>query len=338
MKNPFTQCTTSALAHRTVFQASAVHIALVFCVAAFCHASSAQTFPQKPIRVITGAAIGGQSDLAIRLMGAELGPRLGQAVIIENRPGAALTIGANAAAKSPADGYWLYFGGITTHPMFVKNNAVDPSKQFDPVSSSVRGLYFLYSSAKLPVNTFQALVEYSKANPGKLNLGTSARTIDLLMSMLKSRTAIDYTVIPYKGADQTVTALITGEVGVTLGSAGPLLRSHVATGTVKVLLALSEKPSVLMPGVPSAGDLGISNFDSSYSVGLWAPVGTPKDIIRKISTEAVAVTRLPALGEEFRTKLGFEPLGTSPEEQMRIFESEMRFWSEVARLTGFQPQ
>jgi tripartite-type tricarboxylate transporter receptor subunit TctC len=302
--------------------------------------AQAQQYPSRPINLILGNSIGSQPDVTARVIVNALGTqnRISQPIVVENRTGANATIGANYAAQAKPDGYTLFFGSASTHPIFVKNNAVDLGKQFEPVSNVGRGQYFLYVRGSLPVHSMRELVAYSKANPGKLNSGGSAPILDVMMKLLQMRTGLDYSFIPYKVATQTITALLNGELDITLGSAGPLFLPHLKTGAMRVLLCLSEKRSALLPEAPSASETGVLNFEASYNVGFWVPVGTPKDIVAALNTAVNAVVRTPEIANQFRTALGYEPLGSTPAEQLQAYDTEIRFWSEAARLARYEPQ
>jgi tripartite-type tricarboxylate transporter receptor subunit TctC len=293
-----------------------------------------QSYPNKPIRVLVGYTAGGIIDVNARLVGAQMEKRLGQPFLIENRPGAEGTIAANAVVSAAPDGYTLMFGGGSgIHPMFAPSGGVVVGKDLAPISAVLSGGWFGMVRADLPVQSLQDLIAYSKANPGRLNSGTTSANSDLVMQVLKARTGLSYTSVPYKGVAPVTTAMLAGEVDITTTSI-PTFLPHIRSGKIRVLF--STGPTTIVTNVPTLAQLGIPNFEgANFYLGYWAPVGTPKDIVQKLSSDATVVARLPQIAEQFRAG-GSEPLGTTPEEQLRLAEEEHRFWGEALRLTRTQ--
>jgi tripartite-type tricarboxylate transporter receptor subunit TctC len=303
-------------------------------------AAFAQTYPEKAIRLITGYSVGSQPDVTVRVIVNEIGVhgRLGAPIVIDNRPGANSTIGVSAVVKSAPDGYTLLFAGTTADPVLVKSGAIDISKALDPVTTVGRGQYFLYARGTLPVHTFAELLDYSRAHPNQLNFGGVTKQLEVIMDVLKAKSGLSFTAIPYKVSTQTISAMLTGESDVTVGSAGPLFLPYLKSGAMRAIVCFCEKRSSLLPEAPSVGELGIRSFEASYSVGVWVPKGTAPEIINKLNGEFVSVVKQPDVGEKFRSSLGYEPVGSTPEEQLQDYRREIGFWTEAARLSGFQPQ
>jgi tripartite-type tricarboxylate transporter receptor subunit TctC len=296
-----------------------------------------QAFPSKPLRFIVGFPPGGGSDLAARVVASGLEKRVGQPVVVDNRPGAFGTIAGLAVTRAEPDGYTLYFGNIgSSHPLFVRSNGIDANKELAPVSMLMSGSFAFSMKQGLPARTFGELVAYSKANPGKLNYGSVGNTTDLMGEVLRQRTGLVATTITYKGDTPAMTALIAGEIdfsGNSITGAAP----HILSGKVVPLFVAKGTRSSFLPNVPTAAEVGIRDFEIGYTLGIWAPRGTPRPVIDKLSSESSAVAKSPDVVERFRT-IGGEPLGTSPEEMTRIYDTEMKFWEEAARLAKFQPQ
>jgi tripartite-type tricarboxylate transporter receptor subunit TctC len=296
----------------------------------------AQSFPSKPVRVIVGITPGSPPDLLARAAGSQMEKRLGQPFLVENRPGANSTIAAKAVAGAPPDGYTLFFGSATNiSPVFVKENSVDAAKELAPISNLFTAPYGFFVSAKQPFASWQEVVAYAKANPGKANFGSTAFITDLLMNVLKNRSGIDYTVVTYKGGPELLRALVSGEVDFTI-IVPSVLVGPTQAGSVRALF--STRAFAQLPNMPTAAAIGIPNFDVVANQGLWAPHGTPRDIAQNLSAAAAAAAKAPDVSEQARKAFGGETLGTTPEEQMRTYESDLKFWQEAARLSNFKPQ
>lgn len=300
--------------------------------------AAAQQYPTKPIRIVIGFPPGTILDASARLVGNEMEKRLGQPIVLEFKPGANGTIGARSVAASSPDGYTLFYGNaLTIHPIFNRNNALDAATEFAPVSNFATTPYFVFSSAKSRVGSFQELLAFAKANPDVLKNGVPAAPSELIMQMLKSRAGISYRNIPYKAASQTILALLSGEIDLAASAAQPVL-PHIRSGAVRALFVASARRSSVLPDVPTAAEVGMPNFEFAVNLGLWAPAGTPRAITQRVSAEAAAALKTPSVAEQIKAALAAEPVGSTPEEQRRTFDSDTKFWSEAARVANFQPQ
>lgn len=313
--------------------------AIMLLTATFIAESSfAQSYPTKPVRFIIGFPPGTIIDGSARLVANEMEKRLGQPILLEFKPGANGTIGAKYVVTAKPDGYTLcYCNVLGTHPIFNKNNAVDARKDFAPVSQFITTPWFIFSSAKLPVNSFRDLVAFSKANPDRLQYGSQTANIDLVMQMLKERTGVVSRGIPYKGSPQAIIALISGEIDLGSGTVLAFL-PHVRAGKVRGLLVASATRSSLLPDVQTAAEAGIPNFEMALNYGLWAPLNTPTDLVKKLNMEASAALKIPSIADKLRQEYGVDPVGSSPEDQLRTFDAEIKFWTEAARLANYKPQ
>lgn len=299
----------------------------------------AQTYPSKPIRVLLGFPAGSAVDIASRALSVHMQKQLGQPLVIESRAGAGGYIAVNAVAKAEPDGYMIHFGLLgSLLPALVKNTPVDARKELTAISDSISAPLALYGSAKLPARTFQELVAYAKANaPGTVNYASAAATQALLMQLVNMRSGLTYTLINYPGAPAVIPALIKGEVGLSFNVLGPFL-PHLEAGTIRVLFITGPKRMARFPNIPTAAEVGIPGLVSATSdLGWWAPRGTPKDVIDKLSKAAIDAVRTPEIIDLFQRQ-GYEALGSTPEEQLRRYEANFQFWSETARLTNFTPQ
>src|SRR5262245_2301713 len=301
--------------------------------------SNAQSWPAKPLKLIVPFPPGGGTDLASRSVAARLGDALGQPVVVENRPGAGGTIGADAVAKSPPDGYTIGTATSSTHPAAValqKDVPYDPVKSFAPITRIGSTSFVLLGTNALPAANLGELVAYAKANPGKLNVanvGTS--TLGYLMTLqFRALTGTSMTDIYYKGSSQTYPDLISGQVQLFLdnpGASTPL----VTSGKLKAFGVTTPTPS--MPGVPLFGDAGLKGFDASFWYGLVAPAGTPKAIVDRIQSEVAKYVHSPEGQKEFAAR-SLVPGGESPEEFTRTIQAEMAQFRALAAQFNLKAQ
>lgn len=238
------------------------------------------------------------------------------------------------------DGYALYYGAaVPISPIFLKNNFIEADKSFSPVSNILVTPFVFGTSGKLPINSLQDLQAYSKANPGKLNFGSSASNQVMLMEVLKARAGITYVNIPYNGGSGAlIRAMLGGEISIALSNPSGW-GSTFKAGTVRPLFVTTAKRIPSMPTIPTAAEIGIPNFVVGHNIGLWAPRGTPSTVIQQLSALAIAAVRSPEIAEKLRgDAIGVEPYESTPEEQLRIYAEESKFFSDAARLSNFQPR
>lgn len=297
----------------------------------------AQTFPSRPIKIVSGYPPGGNNDTGARIFAKELERRVNQPVIVENKPGAGGTIGTRFVAQAAPDGYTLLFADIGSMSNILSKNGLDVFKELVPVSLMLTGSWVLYVTTKHPVKTFQDLVAYAKTRPpgAQLNLGATNIFSTLAVGVLKKRTGIDFVNVPYKGQAPVALALASGDVDLAFDSIllyKPLLES----GKLRALFV--TRKSTLLPDVPTAAQAGVPDFEPDFQGGMWAPVGTPKDIIAKLSAEFAAVVAVPGLPERVRATLGSETANASAEALRLDAEIALRFLAEAARIANFQPE
>lgn len=217
--------------------------------------AQAQTWSNRPIKIVLGVALGRLQDASARLVATDLAARIGQPIIIDNRLGANTTIGANAVVQAPGDGYTFFYGRpMSASLVFVKTNAVDFPTQLTPVSQVLPAPFFLLVNSKVPAKTFQELVEYSKKHPQELNFTDGAPLSTMVMAAITSRAGLKYTPIPYKSSAPSLTALISGEAQIALDTV-PNYIQHIEIGKVRPLLNTRDKRYPLLPDVPSTADV-----------------------------------------------------------------------------------
>lgn len=299
----------------------------------------AQTFPTRPIRVIVGFPPGSTVDVVARALSVHMQKDLGQPLIVESRPGAGGAIAAIAVVKADPDGHTLFFGFLSAIiPALVKNSPVDARKELAPVSDSLSSPWVFYSSAKLPVKTLQELVVYAKTlPPNTLNVSSSNSQSELLTQLVRNSTGITYTLINYQGGAAIARALITGEVSANMGGFG-LFIPHLNAGAIRALFVSTPRRMAQFPGIPTAAEVGIPNLEAAaLDYGFWAPRGTLKEIVDRLSRAAIAAVNTPDIADLFRRE-GYEAVGSAPEAQLRKYEAAAQFWTNTARMANFQPQ
>ncbi len=298
---------------------------------------SAQAWPTKPVKIVLGFPPGGATDILSRDFAAKLGEELKQQVIIENKPGAGGTIGADLVAKATPDGYTLTIGTSSNHAIAVslyKKLPYDPIKDFAPITMLAVSQNVVVINPALPANNIKELVAYAKANLGKLNFGSSGNgTISHLTGeMFNTLNGTQITHIPYKGSAFVFPDLLSGQISVMYDSTisiGSLIKS----GKVKALAVTGATRSKLMPELPTVAESGYRDFESTNWFGFFAPVATPKDILLKLNAAAVKVLAAPDLQVRFALQ-GAEVVANNPDEAMAMVKADIVKWAEVAKKSG----
>jgi len=297
-------------------------------------------YPNRSIRFVVPYAPGGLPDTVARIVAQRLQERIGQSVVIENKPGANGAVAAAAISQAPADGYTFL---VTDGSMFSINPKIyakldyNPSKDFVPVALIARAPLFLAAVPGMPANSFKEFVAYARGNPGKVNYGSSGigSTHHLTMEAIKAEYRIDIVHIPFKGTGQSVPALVGGQVDV-LWSAYPSLAGFVKDNKVKLLATNSAKRSPQAPDVPTVAEV-IPGFDFAPIVGILAPAGTPKGIVDKVAAEVVAVTKMPETQKQFAAA-GIEPVGGGSDEYAKAIADENARMAKAIEAAGIKPE
>lgn len=303
--------------------------------------AAGQTWAQssKPIRIVVPYAPGGGTDVIARVLAADMTKRLGQPMIVENRTGAGGLVGSKSVVTADPDGTTMLFAyGAILSSVFNKTNFIDAAKELTPVSNTAITPLLLFSSGVLPVRTFQDLVAYAKANPpGKLNLAVQAPNSELVMHMVKNLTGVSFTPIQYKGAAPSVPAVLSGEADM-LVNVWTGLGEHVQSGKARALFYIASKRNELFPEVPLARELGLQILESAATnMGFWATRGSPNDLVQRVSRAAAASAQQPEIAEQIR-KSGYLIIASTPEEQLRAHDAEVKFYADAARLANWSPQ
>jgi tripartite-type tricarboxylate transporter receptor subunit TctC len=298
-----------------------------------------QTYPDRLIRMIVPFPPGGPVDTIARIVTQGLPQILGQTVVIENRAGASGTIGARAVAASPADGYTLLFGNISSlvvTPVVTNNRDFDPDKTFTAVAKTSQNYEVLVVHPDFPAKSVRELVAYAKANPGKLNFGSAGigNATHLAAELFKQRTGVDIVHVPYKGAFEAVTGVMAGQVQMFFGDIGgvlPLIRE----GRVRALALSSETRSADLPTLPTMIESGVPGYVVLTYTGVVAPAATPPEIVQKLNAALNASLQTPEAAASLR-RIGAESVPSSPQDFAAFLSAERDKWREVVRHAGIK--
>jgi tripartite-type tricarboxylate transporter receptor subunit TctC len=298
-------------------------------------AQGARVYPDKPVRFVVGYSPGGLPDTVARIVAQKLGERWGTQPIVENKPGANGGIAADYIAKSAPDGYTLLFTDNSTqaiNPYLYQKLPYNP-KDLLPVSMSARAALYLAAHSSFPASSFQEMVKEIKANPGKYTYGSSGigSTHHLCMEFLKSALGLDITHVPYKGTGQSVPAVVAGQVAM-VWSAYPSLAAYAKDGRIKLLAVNSLKRSASAPNLPAVAET-VPGFEFAPTIGIFAPAGTPKDLVAKIAADASDAAKAPDVVARF-TNLDIQPVGGTPDEYAAALKGDEERYSRAVKISG----
>jgi tripartite-type tricarboxylate transporter receptor subunit TctC len=286
-------------------------------LAVFLSASAlAQVYPSKPIHLIVPFAAGGGNDNVARLLGKRLADGFGQPVIVDNRPGAGGVVGAELAAKSPADGYTLFLGGVGSHainPNLIDKLPYDPIRDFAPVALLAQAPLVLAVHPSVPARTLAEFVAYARKNPGKLNFASNGNgsSSQLAAVMFASMAGIEMVHVPYKGLAPALADLLSGQVQLMFSSVVAIL-PHIRAGKLRALAVTGKKRLAQLPDAPTIAESGFPGYEASSWYGILAPAGTPREIVTKLNAELAKALEQPEVRNSLLAE-GAEPAGGSPE-------------------------
>jgi len=315
--------------------------AVIWAVALLCAASGAcaQGYPAKPIRIVVGFPPGGGNDIIARMVGAKMQENWGQPVVIDNRPGANSIIAAEFVAKSAPDGHTLLVnatGGMSVNPVLYTKLPYDSLKDFVAISMVGSFPLVLVVHPSVPANSVQELVAYAKANPGKLNYSSGSTAFQVASEMFKQMTGTDLRHIPYKGSAASITAVMAGEVQMTIVDTPPLV-SQIRAGKVKAVAVTSAKRASAMPELPTIAESGVPGYEMVLWIGVFAPAGTPRDVAEKLNAEVVRIVRLSDIREKLDA-MGVEPLGNTQEQMAEWMRREIAKYGPVVRAANIKAE
>jgi tripartite-type tricarboxylate transporter receptor subunit TctC len=314
--------------------ARSVLLCTLLCAAA---ATAAQTFPNRPIRFVVPFAPGGSTDTLARTMSQKLGEGLRQQVVVDNRSGGNGNLGMEITAHAPPDGYTIVLGYIANlgiGPSLYSKLPFDPIKDFAPITQIASSPNILVVHPSVPVKTFKEFIAYAKANPKMLNFASSAvASLGHLTGELLNRTAgIDMVHVPYKGSGQAVIDLVGGQIQ-SMFSGMSSVMPHIKAGRLRALAVTGAQRSPAVPDIPTIAESGFPGFEADSWYGVLAPAHTPRPIVNRLHDEIVRVLAMPEVKERLNS-VGFELVGSSPDEFAAYIKSEIPKWAKVVKISG----
>lgn len=315
----------------------AVFVSLVF----FSCGVFAQTYPAKPLRLIVSDGTGSVADMRARQLGVKLTEFLGQAVVIDNRPGGNMIIGAEAAARAPADGHTLFLGNCVTHvnnPMLFRNLPYRPEEDFVPVTALSAGPLIFAVNAQLPAGNLAELVALGKTRPGQIAYGAVGRggAAHLLMEQVKSVTGADFNLVPYKSLGTALQDVVAGHLPVFPYYWSSLL-PHVKSGKVKALAVAATRRLAAAPDIPTTAEAGFPGIEGGCWQGIFVPTGTPKPVIARLREEIARVLNLPEIRNQL-IETGAEVGGNTPEEFAAFIRADRVRSKKIYEVAGITPE
>jgi tripartite-type tricarboxylate transporter receptor subunit TctC len=316
--------------------------AFAFLLAAGCAAAAAQgyplSYPTKPIRLIVPFPPGGGNDTVARAIAERAGPALGQPIVVENRPGAGGIVGAEAAAKSPPDGYTLFLGGVGSHavnPNLHSKLPYDAVKDFAPITLVASAPSVLVVNPSVPARTIAELTAYARANPGKLNYASNGNgsSAQLAAVLYETMAGVKMVHVPYKGLAPALNDLLGGQVQLMFNSIVGVL-PLVQAGRLRALAVTSRKRAALLPDVPALAE-SFPGYEAGSWYGILAPAGTPRPIVDRLHAEIVKAVKAPEVSQRLAAE-GAEVIGSTPEEFAAHIKAELARMREAIRAGGIR--
>lgn len=295
-------------------------------------------YPTRPLRIIVPQSPGGSTDLVARLIGQKLSERLGQPVVVDNRPGAGSIIGTDLVAKATPDGYTLLVvaSSITLNPSLHKQLPFDPIRDLAPITQLSAFPNMLTVHPSVAVRSVKDLIALAKAKPGQLNYGSSGAGTGTHLSaeLFKTMTGVEMVHVPYKGGGPAVTALLAGQVQLNFATI-PSVLPHARAGKLRAIAVTTLKRSAAAPEVPTIAESGVPGYDHGPWNGMLAPAKTPKPVIDRLNVELAKILRTPELKAALEHD-GSEPVGNAPEAFAAIIRNETAKWAKVIKAAGMQ--
>jgi len=299
----------------------------------------AQTYPAKPVKLIVPFPPGGNTDIVGRLIAQKLSDGLGQQVYVENRGGAGGTIGAEAAAKSPSDGYTLFFsttGTLASAPSLQPDLRYDPVKAFAPISTLANAPVVVIVAVPVPANSLEELIQLAKSTPGQLKFGSAGtgHFVHLAGEMFKITAGVDLLHVPYKGVNQALTDMLGGRIELMFDTIAQY-EPHLQSGKLRALAVAHPKRLGRLPNVPTTAEAGLAGYELASWFGLAAPAGTPAEVIARVNSEVLkALSTREAI--DTLGKLGLEPAGSSPQQYAAMIVEDLAKWRQVVKAAGIK--
>jgi tripartite-type tricarboxylate transporter receptor subunit TctC len=315
---------------------SGLRLLISFLTCVFVPNVLAQNYPDRPVRLVIPFAPGGTSDILARLIAPPLRNTLGQSVLPDNRPGAGSNVGSEIVAKAAPDGYTLLIGtpALASNPSLYRSVNYDPIASFAPVTLLTEIPIVLVVHPSLPAKSVRELIALAKAQPGKLNFGSSGNggIGHLVGELFKSSTGVNIVHVPYKGNGPALVDLMAGVLSLTfsdIAGAAPYIKS----GKMRPLAVTTLQRSAMFPDVPTMTEAGVRGFQASSWFAIFAPAHTPRPIVDRLNADIVKVLRTPEVNERL-VGMGFEVIGNKPEELAAFLKAEIAKWTKVVRESG----
>jgi tripartite-type tricarboxylate transporter receptor subunit TctC len=312
-------------------------VALLFAfLASLAHAQ----YPNRPVKLVVPFPPAGATDIVGRIVAQKLGEQMGQSVVVENKPGAGGSIGSDLVAKSAPDGYTLLMATSSTHSIgpVLQKLPYDPLKDFAPITHVANVPNVLVVSPVLPVTSVKELIAYAKARPGQLNFASSGvgTIVHLNGELFKMLAGVDLVHVPYKGTALSIPDVANGSVAMLFDSLASV-QPHIKSGRVRPIAVNAQKRSALLPEVPTLAEAGMPAFDRYTWFGMFAPAGTPRDIVARVNAEVATALKAPDLLERFAAA-GAEAVGSTPEQFVERIKSDAAKWAEVIKAANVKVQ
>ncbi|HEX9183051.1 MAG TPA: tripartite tricarboxylate transporter substrate binding protein [Burkholderiales bacterium] len=322
--------------HHETGSRSLARLGVLVALLATATAALAQTYPTRPVRLIVGFTPGGGVDINARMLAPRLSEHLGQQVVVENRPGAGTNIANELVAKSAPDGYTLLVNtpAIAINMSLYRNLPFDTLRDFTPVSVISESPNVLVVNAKLAAQNVKELIALARANPGKLNYSSAGvgTTQHLAAELFKLRTGTFIVHIPYKGTAPSLAGLIGGEVEMSFANI-PSIQAHLKSGRLRALAVTAGKRDPQIADVPTMKEAGLEGVEVVVWYGVFAPAGTPREIVQKLAAGIQRATRDPETSKRLLEQ-GAVPVGNTPEEFAKLVREEVARWAEVVKVSG----
>jgi tripartite-type tricarboxylate transporter receptor subunit TctC len=302
-------------------------------------AALAQSYPAKPVRLVVPFPPGGNTDTLGRLMAQKLTDAFGQQFFVENRAGGSGVVGADAAAKSPADGYTIFFGttgALSSAPALQSRLGYDPVKSFAPISALASAPVVVTVNSAMPVKSLKEFIEYAKARPGKLTYGSAGvgHFLHVAGEGFNAAAGVQLFHVPYKGVNQALVDMLAGRLDVMIDTI-VIYAPHVQSGKLKALAVGQGKRLSRMPDIPTTAEAGLPGYEFASYFGLLAPTGIPADVVRRLNAEIVKALLAPDIVESLG-KMGLEPYPTTPEQYGALIEQDLAKWKRLVGQIGIK--
>ena len=311
-----------------------------FAIAVVCAApAQAQTFPERPMRMIVPFAPGGIADIVARIVGQKMGETLGQTVVIDNRTGAGGAIAGETVAKARPDGYTILLCSSSVaviNPLLAATTPYDPQRDFAPISLVSYAPFVLLVQPSSPLNSVRDLIAAARAKPGTITFGSAGMgsASHLAGELFKSAAKVDLTHVPYKGTAPAAAALLAGDIQLSVDSITAAL-PHLKSGRLRALGITARKASALAPDIPTVSDSGVPGFEGITWQGMCAPAATPRPVMQVLGKAVAGAVKSPDVAQRFAS-LGVEGVGNNPEEFRAFIRSEHARWEKVIREAGIK--